>query len=234
MNWKKFSLPLSLFGAACITLGAELNAQALTFSEPPDAGPLLSSAADTTVVGIVGNDPLTNLTTITGSLARNADLYRIQVTTGLFEAIAVGIGRNPVEDTQLFLFDQNGRGIMANDDNPSGGLGSRIRQFLTAGIYYLGISSYNYDPVSGGGPLANRPFIFPSTPFTALVGPTGPGGANPLSGWRGTIFENPPGGRYEINLRTVPTPALLPGLLALGAGVLRKGKDEMAEEGSEA
>ncbi len=38
----------------------------------------------------------------------------------------------------------------------------------------------------------------------------------------------------DLTASPIPTPVLLPGLLALGAGVLRKGKDEVAEEGSEA
>ncbi|WP_421659396.1 PTPA-CTERM sorting domain-containing protein [Leptothermofonsia sp. ETS-13] len=233
MNLKKTSLFLSLVGATFITLDTGNAVHALTFSEPPDAGPLLTNAANTVPTGVVGNNPATDLTRITGRLSGNADLFRIQVGTGLFEAIARGIDPNPVNDTQLFLFDVNGFGIAANDDF-SGGLGSRITQFLTAGIYYLGISKYDLDPVSRNrGTIAE---IFPDTPFTAIVGPTGPGGAFPLFGWRGTISESGRARNYEILLSStpVPTPALLPGLLALGAGGLRKRRDEVAEEGSEA
>jgi hypothetical protein len=46
----------------------------------------------------------------------------------------------------------------------------------------IGISNFDHDPVSAGG------LIFPSEPFSQMVGPSGPGGASPITGWTGEGF----------------------------------------------
>ncbi|RKX57547.1 MAG: hypothetical protein DRP29_08355 [Thermodesulfobacteriota bacterium] len=61
-----------------------------------------------------------------------------------------------VYDTQLFLFDENGYDVLANDDY-SGIRRSYLSSFdREPEIYFPAISSWNNDPVSGGG------LIFPS------------------------------------------------------------------------
>ena len=130
-------------------------------------------------------------------------------------------------DTQLFLFDIDGFGIQMNDDHgEGGGDGTASKIFGSAGLipspglYFLGITGYNNDPLSAAGA------IFPAgSPFTAQYGPTGPGGGSPVIGW-----ENDGGdtGTYTIALTgaaspcdsaicssSVPEPATL-SLLGLG------------------
>ena len=89
-----------------------------------------------------------------------------------------------VDDTQLFLFGAGGLGVAANDDAAGGGLRSRIPSgFPTgSGVSYLAITSFNDDPTSNS-PASAAGLIFPSTPFTGVFGPTGPGGALPLADW---------------------------------------------------
>jgi hypothetical protein len=215
-------------GVASLAIGLGQPAQALTFSEPPDAGSLLRNAADTTATGAVGNDPLTNLTQINGRLGSAADLFKINVTGGLFTAIAKGRTRNPVNDPQLFLFDAMGRGIVANDDGGSS-LTARIQAVLTAGIYYLGVSKYDLDPVDA----ANNE-IFPDTPFSAIVTPKDPNAV--LARWRGSIDESTASRGYQIDLGVtpIPTPALLPGLIGMGVGMWRKRKQDLTAQTEEA
>jgi PEP-CTERM motif-containing protein len=99
---------------------------------------------------------------------------------------------------------------------------------LEPGLYFLAISGFDRDPVSGDHPIFPRqtgPFVF---------GPTGPGGANPITGWTGTAFS---GGKYIIDLENEgpittppvqqpllvpePTTLLLFGTTAAGLGLAR-------------
>jgi hypothetical protein len=122
-----------------------------------------------------------NISSISGrvSFVGDRDMYRICLRAGgVFSATTVG---SATFDTQLFLFNSRGKGVYANDD-----AGTTVQSTLPAGTaltphhrgtYYLAVSSYDNDPVSPGGE------IFPSMPFDAVVGPTGPGGDHRISGW---------------------------------------------------
>lgn len=137
------------------------------------------------------------LTALSGSLAAGADedVYKLCLDGGgTFSASTLGTPGS-FDDVQLFLFDAAGMGVYANDDNfetfraalPAGDALTPA----TGGVYYLAISSYNNDPASSAG------LIFPSTPFTGLFGPTGPGGGAAISGWGGVTFAS---GTYTIAL----------------------------------
>jgi len=128
---------------------------------------------------------------------------------GSFSAQTIpGSGR--ILDPQLFLFDAAGLGVVATDDgNGAPGLQSRIAGNFAAGTYYLAISAFNNNALSAGGTIFNDA-------FPGQFGPTGLGGAQPLSGWSG----GGTGGLYEINLEgavgSVPEPGTL---LLLGSGI---------------
>ena len=123
-------------------------------------------------------------------------------------------------DTQLFLFDLEGRGMLANNDSIIDGQESLLSLLMnhstdgtnvvvqTPGLYYIAISGFSSRPMSQNG---NIFFFNPETPFE-VSGPDGQGGNAPITGW------NHPGdtGGYFISLSGVnfiPVPA--PGALAL-------------------
>jgi hypothetical protein len=186
----------------------------------------IAMAGPVTEVGDAGDHPGSAYSTGVGSVpsitglissTTDADLYALFLPSpATFSATTVGTGT--LGDTQLFLFDSAGLGVVANDDHPGGGtllstipLGSVTGP---AGLYYLAISRFDRDPSSAGG------LIFPSgPPYTTVYGPTGPGGASPISSWGGTGDL----GGYTIRLTdaegsvgVVP----LPGALSLGVVLL--------------
>jgi hypothetical protein len=198
--------------AGCLAFSSQ--ATALPWFEVGEAGQLPGTAQIVAGAGA--------LESISGTVssANDADMFLIFISNpATFSATTVGPG-GTLDDTQLFLFNAGGLGVYANDDsvgvrstlpagNPNGP--------LVAGLYYLVISSYNNDPTSAGG------LIFPSTPFTSVFGPTGPGGALPISGWSGSGGT----GTYTINLTGasfVPEPgsAALLGVSLLLLGFLRR------------
>lgn len=191
---------------------APQGANALVYNEAPgDAGRLLSTAEI-----ITGNEIITQ---IRGRLGRDngVDMYGIYIPDpGDFRATVRDNGNTTVTDTQLFLFDSDGFGIVANDDFNNPNIQSRIRPFAgDPGLYFLAITAYNTDPRSDGGR------IFPNQPFTAQLGPTGPGGGETLTSWRQRSADSGDIGNYRINLRgatTVSEPATLAMLGAAFAG----------------
>lgn len=202
--------PISLL-AVVLSSG---HAQAATFTETQDAGEILSSA-----VRVISPE-LQPLESISGILSSDADLFRISLTGGQsFSATTTG-GAN--FDTQLFLFDSGGKGVYGNDNAgvsfqstlPIGGFSPQ-----KSGTYYLGISGFDYDPVSTAGEIFTD---FPDTGFDTVAGPTGAGGKSALSGFDGARLE--PGGSYTIALtgaqtetKSVPEPSSVLGILAVGA-----------------
>jgi hypothetical protein len=214
---------------AVALLGSTAGAgHAWSFNEAPgDAGRTLATAEDlTTTPG-----PLTGTDEILGKLAENAkaDLFKFTVAAeSIFTAEVFGRsgrGGDPLKDSQLFLFDGAGNGIVGNDDQARGNLLSKITTTLMAGDYYLGISAWDYDPINAAGK-----FIFRNNQV-------GDQGLRPVSSLLANWAirdekSDPTGGLYKIALTTertpVPTPALLPGLAALGFGAIRKRKAKAA------
>ncbi len=161
---------------------------------------------------------------ISGELsdANDADLYRIYLPAGQpFQATTVG---GSVVDTQLFLFDGSGSGLYTNDDS-AGTLASTIpaEPFTpsASGTYYLGISSFDNDPISTNG------LIFDYASAT----PTGLGAGLPLSGWdnqgqdRGAYIIRINGSRSSkaggLQVRPGQTLALVGGQVSLEGATLK-------------
>jgi hypothetical protein len=150
--------------------------------EVGDAGDLPGTAQDLSGEGVARID---------GRLGQvgDIDMYRLCVSGGgTFSATTVG---GTSVDTQLFLFDPDGRGVYANDDR-----GGILQSDLPAGDpltpqvqgdYLLAVGAYNIDPLSASG------MIFPNE--TGLVGPDGPGGADPVTAWGGRANAS---GAYTI------------------------------------
>lgn len=165
-----------------------------TVAEVSDAGQLLPEAQ------VIPSGEAT-LDSITGTISsdNDADLFQITLTGGgTFSATTLGTDTT-FPDAQLFLLDENGFGVFANDDTPFGGTqatlpaGSPLTP-LDPGTYFLGISSVDYDPVSEGG------LIFPGFPFDEVFGPTESGGGSPLSDFTGNGGGS---GNYTIALTGV-------------------------------
>ncbi len=159
-----------------------------TFFETGDAGDLPAGAQSVTG---------TSLTQIRGNIAASADvdMYRIRICEPAnFEALT-DIPQN-AGDTQLFLFNLDGTGIVFNDDNPTGTnllsrLSNAFTSSLAAGDYLLAIARYNTDPSDSSAQL-----LWLNTPFDVERAPDGPGAANPVASWAGGSVA----GSYQINL----------------------------------
>jgi hypothetical protein len=158
------------------------------WTEVGDAGQLPSSAQVVSGPGA--------LTAINGTMSGpfDVDMFRIIIAAPMMFFATTTPG---TLDTQLFLFDVSGLGIAANDDQnpPTTSLlpaGNSLYASLVPGEYLLAISLFDNDPQSSGG------LLFPST-FAGVFGPTGPGGASPLSGWSEVGGAEPPMGSYTIN-----------------------------------
>ncbi|MFG0329497.1 MAG: DVUA0089 family protein [Phycisphaerales bacterium] len=192
---------LGIVAAVAGAVGLAIGASAQTYNEQGDAGSLPSTAQAAAGSG--------TLTAISGTVDVNNgdyhDVFVIEITDPAnFAAYTGPPGTGTAQfDTQLWLFDESGMGILSNDDDPAGvnfssglfppaddGTGQTIPG---PGRYLLGITNYNEDPISNGGE------IFFAVTYTERSGPDGPGSASPLSDWTFSGFNS--GGTYTIELR---------------------------------
>jgi len=153
-------------------------------------------------VGDAGDLPETSQSTPSGALSvidgilgdNDVDMYAIFLPNpAAFTATTVG---GTGFDTQLWLFDSQGRGVAFNDD--SGGSQSRIDNSTgcltgrSAGVYYLAISRYNRDAFGcRGNPIWN------DTPRNTIRCPDGADRTTRVNSWRGSTST---GGIYTITL----------------------------------
>ena len=178
-------------------------AHGTSFSEVGDAGDLPAIAQ---VPGGVGS-----LDEILGRIGNpsDQDMFKIFISDPAnFSASTNNPGTNLSQDsdTQLFLFDVNGMGLLANDDDPTA---QDVRSNIPAGsfggppgLYFLAISIFDNDPVSAGGEI----FDNDAPPLNdTIVGPSGPGGGSPIIGWSSDPFV-PQDGPYRIALTAATFP----------------------------
>jgi hypothetical protein len=215
-----FAKSVALVAALAFVSGVS----AQTYIESGDAGNLPATAQSA-----MGAGTLTGITGSTSS-ADLQDMYLINIrdwqnfSAGVDPAVGTG---STTFDTQLWLFREDGTGVIANDDCPGGcpGFHSHISGptptdggtgLTSNGNYYIAISGFNNDPVSAGGA------IFTQVDFAELSSADGPGGASPITGWDTVAGAT---GSYTIGLtgaNFVPEPATL-SLLALGGlAILRR------------
>ncbi len=207
------------FGATCVALSlfaVSANAGSHIWNEQGDAGDLPATAQDVDN----GGGQLSN---IIGASFDGVDMYGIVITdpngfSAWTSGDQGGAGGSADFDTQLYLFDSAGMGVLGNDDNPGGapfhsGITVPANDGTGAapagpGNYYIAVSNFGNSPVSAGGQ------IFDQASFEEISGPDGPGGNSAITGWEGGA-----GGNYDIFLTGaagVPEPATL-GLLGIGA-----------------
>lgn len=211
-----YKFKLSLVLALVVSTG---TANASIIHENTDVGAKLNNH------GNAGEVALWATTQIDGKMGSGADLWEFFFAGGDLAITTVDTTpwtrRNPLDDSQLFLFDSNGIGISANDDiDDFNWLSSLSLLNLSAGTYYLGISGYDVDPIT----KINRQNyeIFPDTPFEGQVSADY---LNPLHHWSGEDLAD--GNRYSITFATsVPEPSIIAlmgaGLFGLGFARRRK------------
>ncbi|ETX06712.1 hypothetical protein [Candidatus Entotheonella palauensis] len=179
--------------------------------EAGDAGdlPLLGSAQDVTEVELDADGILEIRGSIDGATP-DADMYRIEITEPAeFSATSFFVsGLVTIENSQLFLFDENGRGVCANDDNPTLPTGTPESLYAALpqgscnipgpGIYYLAVSTGNRDPLSNAADPTSE--IFPDEPRQAVVPPHDSNAI--VRGWH----ESGGAGSYLFRLTGINTP----------------------------
>jgi hypothetical protein len=174
--------------ACVLAVAAPVSAQVWSEAAHGDAGPLPATAQR-----CAGAGPLT---AITGTSASNdVDMFEIRITdAATFQATTVG---GATFDTQLFLFDQSGRGVVINDNDPVGSSEqSRLSSLFVPGpgAYFLAITRYDRDPVS----LSNAYLWSRTGNRDAERRPDGSGQRDPVMGWMSTTSGS---ATYTISLR---------------------------------
>ena len=154
------------------------------FNEVNDAGQSLETA------GVINDETSPFPRRINGELSteNDVDLYRLSLEAETsFSATTV---EGTIVDTALFLFDEEGFGLVANDDS-DGTFQSTLptQEIAEAGTVYLGISSFFNRPVSEGGAIFSDGF--------GDLTPTSAGGGSPLAGY---TEEGQQSGAYTIFL----------------------------------
>lgn len=202
-----FTFPI--LAAASVITWNEINAGDLVTTAE-----IVGGTGGAEVGGITGS--LTSLAPINSTPRYQVDLFKIFISN----ASAFSASTMSLADTALFLFDDQGRGVYMNDDEPNG---FSLLAFLPAsdpasptqsGYYYLGIALGGYLPYD-----AMDLALFLAGDFTDVL--AGDSNAGPLAYWGASYdsFEEPPYS-YEIGLTGVLTSAQVtqvpePGSLAL-------------------
>ena len=190
------------------------------YEEDDDAGSLPSNAKK-----LVGSGQVQSITgSLTGSSRGEGDyqdMYEVYIAVPQEFVLRVTQVTQGF-DTQLFLFDADGFGLLANNSsstNEGGSINAVLTNSSTDGTdvvvnkpgrYFIAISGFPSRPGNQSGPI----FDFnPEDPFE-VSGPDGKGGQNPISGW----FPDGDTGSYVIALTGVDFLAPSPGACCLVDG----------------
>ncbi|HYD00052.1 MAG TPA: GC-type dockerin domain-anchored protein [Phycisphaerales bacterium] len=144
----------------------------------------------------VGTGPLDSISGVFSN--SDVDMYRINICDlASFSATTNG---GTDADTQLFLFNLDGTGVVMNDDIPDGRAGDDTLQseitgalLASGGEYYLAVSRFDRDPVDAGATA-----IWADTPYNAERAPDAGGG--PVAAWEGENFGS---ASYTVTLTGV-------------------------------
>jgi hypothetical protein len=210
-NTTKFLIATATATLCCLGASA---AKAFDFTETKDAGDLMKTAID---VGTVGTSSQIN-----GEIVANKDGSRFDIDLFRFaidKAATYTFDANPVKggsqlNINTFLFNASGNPISdvlePREEDPMS-----FSMAINPGVYFLGIGSDDLDALDKNGNiiLGND---------TGILNAKGI-----LAGWAdpGKFAESV--GKYNIKISAapdtaIPTPALLPGLIAFGIKTLRK------------
>lgn len=206
-----------------------------SFVEPGDAGSSRDDAVD-----VKTEDGTGSINSISGSLTGNGggllagegdfqDVYRIFIKDPFQFKIQLGDTSSNVPDSMMFLFDEQGRPVIASDNSSSQNFNPILDNqgpggpfFSNPGIYYLAITSA---PSQAQGELDGTlvlMFNLGEFPFGTVPAIEGTEGAVWTSAW--TTADPVNKGDYFMNVDGVDSLPLVPapaGLALLGvAGVL--------------
>jgi hypothetical protein len=165
----------------------------------------------------------TPLDAITGSFAANddQDMFRIYISDPVNFSATSNNAETVVGDTMLFLFDENGRGVLATDDidglNYKSTLSAGSLAASPAGVYHIAVSKAFNVPVSGLPPSnSNEIFLEGELEATSeTIGANGAGAADPVLGWFLFPFDDEVGA-YRINMTGATFVDAAPGVPAMG------------------
>lgn len=209
------------------------TAPAAVLVEAGDAGDLPDTAQSSADVAPFGTplDAITGVMQDCGVNLCDQDMFEIYISDPASFSASTNNAETLLDDTMLYLFDENDLGVVATDDidefNYKSSLAAGSLAARPAGVYYLAVSKAFNTPVSD----------LPATPSTEIfdaallggatiaIGATGGGAANPVVGWFLFTFDDF-GGAYQIDLTgatfLVPEPgsSLMIGCGAVGLAVL--------------
>jgi len=123
----------------------------------------------------------------------DADLFCIHLSAVPPAGLPIVQLQCVVNTVQRLSLDAAGNGVFANETCQAGGKTILAPNWsLPAGTYYVAVSYYGWQPISGGGPI-----WAPGVPGQRA--PDGPGAAGALIGWGGAPVVQP-SNPYWINL----------------------------------
>jgi hypothetical protein len=199
---------LATTGLAVCLVGVAPRANAFTFNETGDAGHLMDTAFDAGTASTASE--------INGEVGQSLDVDLFKFMTGAagkttFDANPIAAADGSQLNINLFLFNEAGNPLFSLEPMDSDSMTFDF-DTLADTVYYLGIGSDDLDALDK---LGNR--IAGNDSGIDIADGV-------LAGWS---EGNESIGKYNIKISTVPTdavptPMLLPGLIALGAKALRK------------
>lgn len=204
------------------------TAPAAVLVEAGDAGDLPGTAQLAAGVAPSGTplDAITGVAQDCGVGSCDQDMFKIYISDPANFSASTNNSETLLDDTMLYVFDGNGRGVLATDDidgfNYKSSLAAGSLGASPAGVYYLAVSKGFNTPVSGL-PADESKEIFIASSLggaTTAIGATGGGAANPVVGWYLFPLDDA-GGAYRINLTgatfLVPEPGFS---LMIGCGAV--------------
>lgn len=191
----RFGTTATAGGAGVITLTEVLPPVPADWDETVDGGGDAGQTQGTAQI-VAGSGALTSISG--NATAGDADVYCIEICDPANFSATTVHANTVASDTQLFIFDSTGLGVVMNDDDPSGGGGlrSRISNAIVggypAGNYYLAVSLYDTDPIDAA--LAD---LWLDTPFNTERAPDGAAAANPWDTFNGAATTS---GAYWVQM----------------------------------
>jgi len=176
------------------------TAGAAVLVEVGDAGDLPGTAQSSEGVEPFG----TPLDAITGEITDgfDNDMFKIHISDPANFSATTTNGGTTVPDTMLYLFDENGLGVLANDDtdattNFTSTLSAGSLTGNPAGVYYIAVSVLFNSPLSSSGDIFDQLELVATT---LTISANGAGAGAPINAWDNAPFAFTGPEDYQIDL----------------------------------